>query len=133
MPTDYTIDPVRRLVISRAYGILTEEESSGLYDELESDPEFDPSFRQICDLTEVTDLDASADHLRTLAKDLAFRRSSRRAFVAPSDFVYGLARMLEAYIELEGGDVGVFHTRAEAEAWLSGAGPQETLQRRPST
>jgi len=126
MPTDYTIDPVRRLVISRAYGILTQAESSGLYDALESDPEFDPAFRQICDLTDVTDLHASADHLRALAEDLAFRRTSRRAFVAPSDFFYGLARMLETYIELEGGDVGVFRTLAEAEAWLAEAGPPET-------
>jgi hypothetical protein len=66
----------------------------------------------------VTDLEASSPFLRDLAKRSVFAAGSRRAFVAARDLHYGLARMLQVFCELEGSDVGVFHTTEEAEAWL---------------
>lgn len=118
MPTDYEIDLERHLVVSFAHGVLTEAESEDLYARLRRDPAFEPGLHQICDLSGVSDLHASKDFIQRLALTSPFDPSSRRAFVAPSDLHYGLARMLEAYIELEGGDAGVFRSRSEAESWL---------------
>lgn len=118
MPTFYELDRDKGIVRSWATGDLTEEESRSHYTKLAADPQFDSSFHQICDLTEVTDLEASSKFLQELAMKSVFSEGSRRAFVAPADLHFGLARMLQVFCDIEGSEVGVFRTVAEAEAWL---------------
>ena len=67
MPTTYQRDPVRHLVVSRAWGILTDDDIDSHYKRLVADPGFDPTFRQVCDMMEVTRIDATSDMLRRLA------------------------------------------------------------------
>ncbi|MEQ9401593.1 MAG: hypothetical protein RJQ04_20675 [Longimicrobiales bacterium] len=118
MPTTYVLYPSQRLVRSRAFGVLTEAESWTHYTGLSEDAAFDPTFRQICDLTDVTKLEASSDFLRDLARKSVFAPGTRRAFVAPTALHFGLARMLQVFCDLEGSEVGVFLTEEEAESWL---------------
>lgn len=118
MPTHYELNRAKGIVRSWATGVLTEDESRAHYKKLAADPEFDSSFDQICDLTDVTDLEASRSFLQELAMKSVFSENSRRAFVAPSDLHFGLARMLQVFCDIEGSEVGVFRTIAEAEAWL---------------
>jgi hypothetical protein len=118
MPANYTIDPVRRMVFTRAEGILTEPETSDLYRKIRQDPAFDPGFSQLCDLTVVEEIQTSAPYLRELATQSIFSRGARRAFVTSQVFHYGLARMLQSFCEIEGTEIGVFKTMTEAEAWL---------------
>ncbi len=118
MPSNYILDPPHQLVRSRAWGVLTELESHEHYRRLKADPAFDPSFRQLCDLRDVTDLQASTAHLQDLAAQRVFATGARRAFVAPTDLYFGLARMLQAFCDIEGSTIGVFRTMAEAEEWL---------------
>jgi hypothetical protein len=118
VPTNYKIRPELNLVLTRAHGVLTEEESWLHYEKLKNDPAFRPSFGQLCDLTDVTDLQASPAFLRRLATLAVFSPQARRAFVAPRPAHYGLARMLQAFSEFEGSVVGVFASIEEAEAWL---------------
>ncbi len=118
MPSSYFIDRSQQLVRSRAWGVLTELESHEHYRRLKMDPAFLPSFRQLCDLREVTELEASTTHLRDLAAQQVFASGSQRAFVAPTDLYFGLARMLQTFCDLEGSRIGVFRTMAEAEEWL---------------
>ena len=118
MPVTYTIDPVLRLVRTRAEGVLTEPETSELYRRIKADPAFQPTFSQLCDLTVVDEIQTSATYLRELARQTIFAPGARRAFVTSQLFHYGLARMLQSFCELEGSEIGVFKSMAEAEQWL---------------
>lgn len=118
MPTDYTLDPARTLVRSRAWGVLTDEESRQHYLTLKDDPAFRSDFRQLCDLRGVTSLEASSETLRALARESIFAPGTRRAFVAEEDEHFGLARMLQVFCDIEGSEVGVFRSLQDAEAWL---------------
>lgn len=118
MPIEYRVEPGSRIVRTIASGILTEAETMDLYARMRDDPAFEPGYRQLCDLQGVTGISASTEFLQTLAQVSIFSRTSRRAFVADGDLTFGLARMLQAFCEQEGRQVGVFRTLAEAERWL---------------
>jgi uncharacterized protein YndB with AHSA1/START domain len=118
MPSTYRIDAAQHIVWSRAWGVLAEDESAEHYRLLAADPAFRPSFRQMCDLRTVDRIEMSTPSIRALAKAAVFDPGVRRAFLAPADAHYGLARMLQAFCEIEGTEIGVFRTAAEAADWL---------------
>lgn len=74
------------------------------------------------DLTAVTELRVTADDLRRLAEaQLVTAQILPRAIaavVAPSDHIFGMARMWEAYADATGWDTRVFRDRASAEQWI---------------
>ncbi len=118
MPVTYQIDAERSLVRSRAWGVLTGEEIHAHYRRLFADPGFTPAYRQLVDLREVTRVEVARDRIREIAADFAFSPDSRRAYVASADVAFGTARMLEAYVELAGGQIEVFREMRAAEEWL---------------
>lgn len=118
MPSDYQIDPVNNVVRSRAWGILTEDESRAHYESMAADPAFDATFNQLCDLRDVDEIDMSTRSIKQLAQASIFAPGVRRAFVAVEDAHFGLSRMLQAFSEFEGSRVGVFRTIEEAKEWL---------------
>ena len=118
MPTSYQLDAVQRLVCSRSWGVLTDAEVVDLYRRLAAEPEFEPTFRQLCDLREVTRLATSTPALRDLAQSSVFAAGARRAVVVGSDLDYGIARMFQTFCELAGAEVSVFRDRPSAVAWL---------------
>lgn len=87
---------------------------------LATDPEFDPQFNQLSDASLRTDTDLSTDNIRLLYQRRVFSPTSRRAVVAPNPFTYGMARMIQAYVELSNAAMGVkiFRDRASALEWL---------------
>lgn len=101
-------------------GRVTFDDMRANQDRLLNDPDFDPEFNQLSDATLATDTDLSADNVRTLFKRRVFSTTARRAVIAPSEFAYGMARMLETYVELSknGPLVAVFRDRASALKWL---------------
>jgi hypothetical protein len=83
------------------------------------DPEFDMSFSELADLTEVTHADITGDHVRLLARSGPFSQESNRAFIARPEMIYGLARMFAVHCNFRGDKrIGVFRERHEALAWL---------------
>jgi hypothetical protein len=76
----------------------------------------------ISDFTGVTDLQATTDEIRELssveARTATFVPGLAMAVVAPSDFMYGMARMWQVFAQETGWSVGVFRSRAEADAWV---------------
>lgn len=136
MPVSYRLDSARHLVLSRAWGVLTDQEIEAHYKRLAADPGFQPTYRQLCDMMEVTRLDATADMLRRLAQQSIFSPGTRRAFVAAQDSHYGLTRMFQVFCEIEGTRVEVFRDLASAETWLDSAEapaerPEAPLRTRP--
>jgi hypothetical protein len=112
------IDPARRLVITRVWGAATEEEIFEHGQRLRSDPQFDPSYRQLADMSEVTEVRVSSSALETMSRGQLFTPGTQRAFVASSDAVFGMLRKYELHAESLGQRVCVFRDRKAAEDWL---------------
>ncbi len=119
MPESFEIDPRVGLVTSRVWGVVTDEEVRQHYLRLLADPRFDPSFRQLADVTGVTAVAASVTTVAVIARTTLFREGVRRAVVASSDLQYGMARLFAAYSEEGRQNVRVFRDLAAARAWLA--------------
>jgi hypothetical protein len=118
VPAEHDIDVPRRLVRTREWGELSDGDLREMYESLRRDPAFDPSFRQLCDLRSVTRITTSVETLRFIAQRRIFQPGTRRAFVVGREVDFGLARLFQAYSEVEGQTVEVFRNMSEAEAWL---------------
>ena len=120
MPVRSVVHKKMRLVVTIEEGRVTFADMRSNQDRLLSDPDFDPEFNQLSDATLATDSDLSANNTRILFNRRVFSTTARRAVIAPSAFAYGMARMLETYVELSrnGPLVAVFRDRASALQWL---------------
>lgn len=125
MPTSYSIDKARHLVLSRFWGVLTDQEVRGHGRNLATDPAFDPSFYHLCDLRELIVAAVSDAVVAEVAHESVFRRGTRRAFVLDEEQYLrsGLARLFQLYAEhAPGQQIKVFHDLAEAERWVEFGG-----------
>jgi len=120
MPVRSAIYKEKRLVVTIEEGRVTFGDMLANHDRLLNDPDFNPEFNQLSDATLATDTDLSASNATTLYDRKVFSPTARRAVVAPSEFTYGVARMLQTYVELSrnGPVVEVFRDRAAALKWL---------------
>ena len=119
MPAFYKIDRENRLVMSSASGAVTIADALAHDEKLVHDPDFDPSFSQLLDLSHISKIEVTTEHIRTLAQRSCFSPNSRRAFLVATDNAYGIARMFEVLRE-SAGDTGieVFRTLDEALEWV---------------
>lgn len=120
MPAHYVIYPQYRLVVSTGEGPVTFEEVRAHQDKLLDDPDFNPEFNQLMDGTAATDYALSVDQIKTIVGRKVFSPTSRRAIVVTSTFMYGMGRMLQAYLELSkaASPTSVFPDRESALKWL---------------
>lgn len=119
MPASYEIDKQKRMVVTTAWGVCTVDDVLRFREQVLKDSDFDPSFSQLADFTAVTQFDVTAGEVRMLAGMNPFSPDSRRALVAESGVVFGLARMFEILRGLKGEThIRVFRSRSEALAWL---------------
>lgn len=122
MPIEYTIDSTHpSLVRSRGYGTLTSDELSQHIKDLISDRKIPQSFSELCDLSDVEDLQVSSLSLRKLCrvenKNSDRLTECRLAIVAPDDFMYGMMRIYEA-ISHDRFTILISKTVQEAKTWL---------------
>src|SRR4051812_48479308 len=122
MPCDYSIDAKRGLVITVLSGIVTLPEGLEHQVRVMKDPEFSPDFRQIIDSTKAIKIQLDSEEIRQIAQISPFSSNSRRAILANSAFMYGMARMLQSYREIAGGQemVRIFQDREEMMDWILG-------------
>jgi hypothetical protein len=118
LPAAYFIDVERRLVISRAWGAMTDDDVRGHNRMLRADPLFDPTYRQLVDMTEITDDLVDVKTKQEVSHDQFFAPGVRRAWVTSADYTFGMARMYAVAAEDRGQTIGVFRARSEAEEWL---------------
>lgn len=119
MPVSYTIDVERKLVISRAWGAMTDDDVRDHARLLRADPLFDPTYSQLLDMTGISkDLVHTNTKQESSSYGQLFATGVRRAWVASSDYTFGMARMYAVAAERLGQTIGVFRTREEAEKWL---------------
>jgi hypothetical protein len=118
MPASHEIDPSRRLVISRAWGVLTAAEVAEHYRAIAADPAFDPSFSQLADLSRVEHVDMSSPSVRREALETVFSSRSLRAFVARTDEQAIVAKLYGLFGRYVRQNIRVFPDVREAERWL---------------
>jgi len=118
MPTSYRLDLVERVVWSRAWGLVRNEELTAHSRALRADPRFQPDFRQVQDLLSVERAEITAAGLRELASLNPFGKGARRAVVVGSDELFGLARMHELLRQPDRDELQVFREIGPALAWL---------------
>lgn len=96
MPAQYIIDVEKRIVFSRGFGIVTDQDILGHASRLKRDPKFDPSFRQLIDASEITEVAVTPDGIVLLSGETnPFPADAVRAIFAPHDLVFGMARMFQ--------------------------------------
>lgn len=130
MPIAYRIDHEHKVVLERAYGVLTDEDVFRFQHTVWSKPDV-AGYNELADMTHVTDIALPSIHrVRDLAMTAvemdSSEKTSRFAIVAPENLAFGLGRMFQTYRELEKGskkEVGVFRTLGEAFEWLSIVSP----------
>jgi hypothetical protein len=118
MPESFEIDPVRGLIVCRAWGILSNEDLRAHYERLLVDPAFRPEYRQIADLRDVADFTVDSRTIEEVAHMRVFKPGTRRAFVAPMGVAYGLARMFSIHSASAGQVLEVFTDLPSANEWL---------------
>jgi hypothetical protein len=118
MAAEYTIDRDRKLVTSRFWGTVTDDELHEHNQKLRADPDFDPHFRQLADMSEVAEIKVASRTINETSLDQFFNPGTRRAFVATAECVYGMARMFALRAEGLGQTIEVFRERDAAEDWL---------------
>jgi hypothetical protein len=125
MAFTYRIDLEQRRVFSTGVGKFSYQDAKHHMEKLLKDPQFDPTFSQLLDLTEIDTGEISPDQVVELAKTNVYSNQSRRAFVAAKPLTFGLARIFAAHRASRGETgIGVFSTLKEAQAWLDGQ-PEE--------
>jgi hypothetical protein len=124
MPSFYKIDKERKLVMSSGSGVLTREDLFGHQERLLKDPEFDPTFSQLLDFTNITKVDITPEDVRLAARKAIFSPQSHRAMLVKDDLQFGLARMFEIHRELNGEKgIRVFRNIDEALDWVFAKDP----------
>lgn len=118
MPVTFRIDKTLHIVFTRAEGVLTALEISDHQQALLQDPDFDPSFDQLIDGTEITAVGISTAEIRRLASTKMFGEGSRRAFVVPRPAIYGVFRMAQILRDAEPDSNKIFRDMEEAKKWL---------------
>lgn len=123
VPISYRIDQERRLVLTRAWGVLTDDDIINHKERLARDPEFDPVIPQLTDARDIEQFAVTIAGVHAMiAHDAAHasrRAGHRLALVVGTDEVFGMARMYELMGERSDNSVAVFRTIADAETWLA--------------
>jgi hypothetical protein len=104
--------------MSRIWGAATEKEILDHGQQLRTDPRFRPDFRQLLDLSELTEILIGPKLVSDAARNQFFSPAARRALVAVSDAAFGMARMYAIQSENAGQTIQVFRDKSAAEAWL---------------
>ena len=134
MPLRYQIDDEHRLVLTRGFGVLTDQEVFEYKQSVWSQPRV-AGYDELVDVTDVERIDIpSAERLRELARLSAAMDvlpPSRVAIVTTDLVSFEIARMYEVFRKLDKRstrDVSVFRKEEEAIEWLKA--PRSTPRRR---
>jgi hypothetical protein len=118
MPLAYAIDSARCLVLSRAWGVLTDYDLLAHARAVAADPRFAPHFNQLGDLREVTEFQVSSATIWQAVRLNPFGAGARRAAVVGSDLVYAMARMYQMMRVHSLDEMEVFRELDQALHWL---------------
>lgn len=127
MPARVSVDPDRNTVILELVGRLSVAEATTVLAEIGADERLRQGPTGLVDATALAGIDLEARDVRQLAflASQADRlwTGGRWAIVAPSDLVYGIARMYQLIRSEAPYELGVFRSPDEARRWLEASRP----------
>ena len=131
MPIEYRIDHIKKLVLVKVRGTMTDEEVFGYQRDVWSGDDT-AGYDELVDMSEVEHIALpSVDRVRQLASLSAGMDApsspSKLAIIAPQDVAFGLGRMYATYRQMDARSrkhVGVFRSRKEALAFLGADGSE---------
>ena len=119
---EYTIHPDHRLTLVRCFGIITLKEILEYEHRIVDDPDFDPTYSELLDTTDTSNMTISFDDVDNLVE---FERSHARyigkrrcAFVAPTDISYGTIKVYISMEDTSPMETRVFRDMRQALDWL---------------
>jgi hypothetical protein len=118
MPGSYLIDVPRRVVFSRGWGVVTNEEVLTHARALREDPRFEPGFRQLIDFRDIDRFELTSKGVQHIAQRNPFRPDARRAFVVSQEEVFGMIRMYWSYAEAAPDQFRVFRAIGPGMEWI---------------
>ena len=128
MPIHYSIDENRRVIFIRVWGELNDDVMLAEQRRAREDPAFDPGYDQFLDLSQIESLRITSRGVAELVGASRRDPDAKRAFVAPTDVLFGMARMSEIMLDDAAQQIAVFRTADEARAWL-GLGEGDATRR----
>ncbi len=121
---DYEIDVGRRVVSVKFRKRVTVREIEKYAASLRADPLFNPDFSEMVDMSDVEELDLSADEFIRLADRVdPFATGAKRAFVI-RDAVQNHAARMHKILRMQP-NFSIFHSVVEATRWLLEPGQRE--------
>ena len=123
MPMDVSVDSVSRVVTTRAWGDISEDDLAALRRAYETNPDIDPSFVRLCDLSAATGISVSAGTMARWAADPIANPAVRHAIVCSAPKV--LRSVLEYVAKSRSyfREVSVFPTHRAAAEWIGAQQP----------
>ena len=118
MPVTYHIDKINKIVFVNATGEFTSEDFRIHRRGLADDPDFDPHYSVFFDLRSITEFRLSSAEVRGFSMDYIFHKRARRAYLVPTEEVYGMIRMYSLLSDFESDVIEIFSDMAEARHWL---------------
>lgn len=118
MAATYRLDTERRLMMVTLEGRVTGGDLDTFTETVKHDLAYDPSWPALVDASGLNPAGLSTQALRARAS-VPRRNPTRVAIVAPTDVVFGLARMFQMMSEGRGNHIEVFRGMDEALAWLA--------------
>ncbi len=125
----FSVDAVARRRVATFTGPIGDRELFDAYSTLVNEPTYDPSLDDLIDLRAVTHMGVTGAGLHRLIAMYDQRdsagHSTRAAIVAPTDVLYGVARMFQTLRGDETPDeIEVFRSIDDAVRWLEGRDSQ---------
>ena len=117
MPMTFVLDHENRLVRSKGWGVVSAADMSDVKGRLLA-TQFDPTYREFCDFSGVTDFQLTGKEVQTFATTSPFSKTARRAVIVSSDVVYGMVRMYGLMGDRDSNYHRVFRDAASALRWL---------------
>ena len=120
----FTLDRAKRVRIARFVGVITDRVLIDAYEPLLRDPAFDSTQSDLVDLRDVSQMDVTSGGLHRLIALYEERgpteAHTRNAIFAPSDVLYGVARMFQTLRgEVAPAEIEIFRHLEAAERWMA--------------
>ena len=123
MAWSITVEPAKHLVVCSLSGKVNFKDVAAARDSIRQQPSFDPAFDHLIDFSGITTLAVNAEEMRRLAEQPdPFSERATRIIVAPTDGLYGMARMYDSIGERQHPNEFVVRSMEEALAILGARG-----------
>jgi len=118
MPLTYHIDKSNNIMTCDLSGYCDIGTINELRNSLRTDPDFSPDINLLFNLLDVTELDLSNAEFQEIADNSPMSKSARRAYVVPTEKMFGMLRIFAGHSDAEAGGFQVFRQLEDAREWL---------------